>query len=48
MYIPGRLIVIHEKNEIYFIEFNFDELKDNFPDVFSENFIICLKNSSDN
>lgn len=43
LYIPGKLIVIRENEEIYFIEADFSELKTNFLDVFSEDFLSCLE-----
>ncbi|CAD0009771.1 hypothetical protein [Flavobacterium salmonis] len=47
LYIPAKLIVIQENEEIYFIEADFSELKTNYLNVFSEDFINCLEHNSE-
>lgn len=42
-FIPGKLVVIMEQNMIYFIEMDLEEIKENFNDIFPDEFINCLK-----
>lgn len=46
IYIPGKLIVILENEKVYFVETDFEELKANYSNVFSEEFINCVESST--
>lgn len=44
IYIPGKAIVIKENNNIYFIENDYDYISANFPTMFNQEYMDCLKN----
>jgi hypothetical protein len=45
LYIPGKLIVIIENEKVYFVEADIEELRTNYSNVFSKEFINCVESS---